>query len=100
MLDLSFRIWKTRAMNIGEYLEHSGLTASEFARRIGVHPPAVTKYRWYGQIPSRAVMARIASVTGGLVGPVDFYDQFNPARSVCRKHKPKRTRGNTRKQRK
>lgn len=60
-------------MTLGHYLQHHGLTAAEFADRIGVSPEATRRYAAGARIPHQAVMVRIFEVTGGVVTPNDFY---------------------------
>lgn len=59
-------------MTIKEYLKASRLTEAVFAERIGVGQSTVNRLR-NGQIPGKALMARIYEETGGAVTANDFY---------------------------
>ena len=66
-------------MLLAHYLEGNGLSASAFARQLGISTLTVLRYaRAPGDegalVPDRALMVRIYQATGGAVGPRDFYD--------------------------
>lgn len=54
-------------MTLDGYLEHTGLTAKDFAERIGLTEASVSRIRKGRQNLSRDVMRRIIAATGGLV---------------------------------
>jgi transcriptional regulator with XRE-family HTH domain len=60
-------------MTLTEYLHANDLTASEFARRMGVSPQAVHRYCDGGRVPRKPEMEKILDLTDGLVTPNDFF---------------------------
>ena len=56
-------------MRLAHWIKQNGITASEFAGRVGVDKATVS--RWLGEseatMPRRETLARIAEVTGGQV---------------------------------
>ncbi|MCC4240350.1 helix-turn-helix domain-containing protein [Thalassospira povalilytica] len=62
-------------MKLSQYLDndHKG-TRAEFSSLIGVTPMALHRYENGDRTPRKDVMAKIHEVTGGKVGPADFYD--------------------------
>lgn len=66
-------------MTLNEYIAQQGITASEFARRLGVSAETVRRYREGERIPRREEMQRIFEVTGGAVAPNDFFPLNNGA---------------------
>lgn len=58
-------------MTLSEYLADK--SRPEFAKQIGVTAEAVRLWEIGRRMPRRAVMARIAEITGGAVTPADFY---------------------------
>jgi len=66
-------------MKLSEWLSRHEVKRSEFARRIGVSPGAVTQIcREDGAWPSRDTAERIFVETGGSVTPNDFF-KFSPS---------------------
>jgi 3,4-dihydroxy 2-butanone 4-phosphate synthase/GTP cyclohydrolase II len=66
-------------MKLSEWLDRHAIKRSEFARRIGVSPGAVTQIcRQDGSWPSRETAERIFVETGGSVTPNDFL-KFSPS---------------------
>lgn len=61
-------------MKLKTYLEKEGITASDFALRIGVAPSTVTRSARGEAIPSPETMRAIAQATNGQVTPGDFYE--------------------------
>lgn len=61
-------------MRLQEYLDQSGLTRAEFARRIGVRHITVTRYCESGRVPEASVMGKIIEATEGQVTANDFFD--------------------------
>jgi transcriptional regulator with XRE-family HTH domain len=61
-------------MRLAHWIKQNGITASEFAGRVGVDKATVS--RWLGEseatMPRRETLARIAEVTGGQVTANDF----------------------------
>ena len=61
-------------MKLSDWLRRHNVKRSEFARRIGVSPGAVTQIcREDGAWPSRETAERIVVETGGAVTPNDFF---------------------------
>jgi hypothetical protein len=56
------------------YLHKTGISEAAFARAIGAPGSAVHKWAKRGQHPSKRYVQAMYRVTGGLVGPADFYD--------------------------
>ncbi len=75
-------------MKLSEWLRRQDVRRSEFARRIGVSPGAVTQIcREDGAWPSRETAERIISETGGAVTPNDFLKilrRRSKRRTTCR----------------
>jgi transcriptional regulator with XRE-family HTH domain len=61
-------------MRLSSYLTRSSLSQADFARAIGVGEAAVSKWARGLAMPRPRQMQRIAEVTGGEVGPADWYD--------------------------
>lgn len=61
-------------MDLRQYLDESGLSATEFAGRIGVTPMAVSRYLGRERVPRAGVLARIIAETNGKVTANDFFD--------------------------
>lgn len=60
-------------MKLAKYLEHHGISYTEFARRIGTeHPRTVERYAKGQRIPSGRMMAAIVAASAGAVQPADF----------------------------
>ncbi len=61
-------------VKLRDYIDmaHGG-SLSEFARELGVSRWTVSRYV-AGRVPKHEVMVKIAEVSKGAVGPVDFYD--------------------------
>jgi transcriptional regulator with XRE-family HTH domain len=59
-------------MDIRTYLTKNGLSRADFARIIGVSEVSVTRYIGGQRMPKPDVMAKIMSVTGGVVTANDF----------------------------
>lgn len=66
-------IWYIRVMKLGEYLETSGLTATEFASRIGVSHASVVRYRNGTRRPDWPTLEKIVAETDGAVTAEDFF---------------------------
>ncbi|MFC3227362.1 helix-turn-helix domain-containing protein [Marinibaculum pumilum] len=60
-------------MRLADFLKREGISGAEFARRIGVKHPTVSRYLDGQRIPRPEQMQRIHEVTNGEVGPADFY---------------------------
>jgi len=56
------------------YLHKTGISEAAFARAIGAPGSAVHKWAKKGQHPSKRYVQAMYRVTGGLVGPADFYE--------------------------
>lgn len=61
-------------MRLQEYLDQTGLTRAEFARRIGVRHITVTRYLREGRVPEPTVMCKIIEATEGKVSANDFFE--------------------------
>jgi transcriptional regulator with XRE-family HTH domain len=61
-------------MTLLEYLDQENLTASEFGRKIGVSPAAMTRYMQGERFPNTAILWRILRASGGCVTPNDFLE--------------------------
>jgi transcriptional regulator with XRE-family HTH domain len=61
-------------MNLKTYLDTEGITASEFATRIGVAVSTITRSARGEAIPSVETMRLIIDATNGRVTPNDFYE--------------------------
>lgn len=61
-------------MQLKDYLSVEGITASEFATRIGRSVSTVTRAARGEVIPDRATMEEIVTATDGKVEPNDFYE--------------------------
>lgn len=72
MLDLHMRRKHISGMTLDAYITANALTEPEAARRFGVDQSTINRLR-KGQIPSSAVMKRIAEVTDKAVTPNDFF---------------------------
>jgi transcriptional regulator with XRE-family HTH domain len=59
-------------MRLQTYLENNGITHREFAEEIGTSQAAVTRYANGLRFPSRDILARIRTATGGRVSADDF----------------------------
>ena len=59
-------------MRLSEWLDSSGISQSELARRLGTSQGYVNDMLWRGRWPSRAMMKRIMEATDGAVTPNDF----------------------------
>lgn len=59
-------------MRLKEYLDQTGVTRAEFARRIGVQHITVTRYL-NGRVPEPSVMEKIIETTDGEVTANDFF---------------------------
>ncbi len=62
-------------MTLSEYLKNNGLTATEFAARIGRSVSTVTRAAKGEAIPDVSTMLAIKGVTDGQVQPNDFYTE-------------------------
>jgi predicted DNA-binding protein (UPF0251 family) len=60
-------------MRLEDYLQTTGMTRAEFARRIGVRHITVTRYVQEGRVPESSVMGKIIEVTEGKVTANDFF---------------------------
>lgn len=66
-------------MKLATYLEHHGISFSEFARRMGTkHPRTVERYAKGQRIPSGRMMAAIVAASAGAVQPADFLSMPEP----------------------
>ena len=61
-------------MRIDDYLKSRDETAAAYAKKVGVSPSNISKYRAGKLRPKDKVMSKIIEVTGGLVTPNDFYN--------------------------
>jgi DNA-binding transcriptional regulator YdaS (Cro superfamily) len=72
-------------MKLDEHLTKTKTTEAAFAKRIGVTPSVVNRYRRGLMRPGWQVMAAIARETNGLVLPNDFADfLLEPNREVAK----------------
>lgn len=60
-------------MDLKTYLDNQSMTCRDFAKQVGVTERAVIKWRRKERIPRPEHMNKIGEVTGGEVGPNDFY---------------------------
>ncbi|MDG3439377.1 helix-turn-helix domain-containing protein [Nitrospirillum amazonense] len=60
-------------MTLADYLQAHGLTAAEFARRIGRSRSTVARWCTGQRHPDAAAMRAIMEETGGAVMPNDFF---------------------------
>jgi transcriptional regulator with XRE-family HTH domain len=60
-------------MKLTDYLALTGLTRREFASLLGVSNSTVTRLVYGETVPSRELLAKIASVTDRRVLPADIY---------------------------
>lgn len=60
-------------MTLRDYLEETGQTIADFARRHDWSPFTVGKWARHERIPRPKQMARLQEVTGGSVSAADFY---------------------------
>ncbi len=62
-------------MRLGEWCRHTGTTAAELGRAIGVASRmTVTRYIRGERVPRPHIVVRIAELTGGAVTANDFHD--------------------------
>lgn len=67
-------------MTLTTYLEKHGISAAEFARKIGAKSRmTVTRYCRGDRMPPRDAMNKIVEVTGGEVTHSDFYSRSEAA---------------------
>jgi transcriptional regulator with XRE-family HTH domain len=59
-------------MTLDEYLVYAGVTAGEFAQRLGCSVQTIYKYRRNQRFPNREVQRQIYELTGGKVTPNDW----------------------------
>ena len=59
-------------MNLQDYLTQQGITPSEFAKRIGVSQPTVSRYLRGVRFPRLKHLVAIERETGGAVRASDF----------------------------
>lgn len=69
-------------MTLGDYLAHHGLTAREFAPKVGVSAEAIRLYLKGERRPRAAVLEAIADETGGAVTANDFFPRQPSANVV------------------
>ena len=62
-----------RGMTLTDYLALTGMTRREFAALLGVSNSTVTRLVYGETVPSRELLARIATVTDRRVLPADIY---------------------------
>ena len=62
-------------MRLREYLEKNGITQGDFAQKIGLAQPSVSKLTLGRSLPSLEVAYRVFVATGGAV---TFPDWFSP----------------------
>lgn len=60
-------------MKLKDYLSREGLTAKQFADRIGASSHGVEKWSRGERYPRQSIMARITAATGGEVTANDFF---------------------------
>jgi transcriptional regulator with XRE-family HTH domain len=70
-------------MQLSSYLKKSGVTAAEFAKRIGVDKTTVYRYIRGERIPNRDALSRIMEETEGAVTANDFFCQSAPGRECA-----------------
>jgi transcriptional regulator with XRE-family HTH domain len=69
-------------MRLQEYLDQTGMTRAEFARRIGVRHITVTRYT-EGRPPNARLMGKIIEATEGQVTANDFFgDKIEEAKAA------------------
>lgn len=68
-------MWYICGMKLAEYLQKHSLSASEFARRIGVSHSAVVRYRNGKRRPDWQTLQKITEETGGAVSAQDFFEK-------------------------
>ena len=66
-------------MRLNDYLASHDETDAAFARRIGVTPQAVSRYKLAQRRPEWSVLTRIQEATGGKVTPNDFIHEQAPS---------------------
>jgi transcriptional regulator with XRE-family HTH domain len=74
-------------MKLQAYLRWKNQTATDFAKEIGVHKQAVSRYL-NGRMPRPAIMRAILSATEGMVTPMDWLIEPRPKR-----RKPQKAKG-------
>ncbi|MFQ5984666.1 MAG: helix-turn-helix domain-containing protein, partial [Alphaproteobacteria bacterium] len=60
-------------MKLAEYLTNQGISASDFAEKVGVAEASMSRYLSGKRLPRARVMRRIVEATGGAVEPNDFF---------------------------
>lgn len=61
-------------MRLHNYLEREGLSATDFARKVGVSQSTISRYLKGLRHPERDTMLAIRKATSGAVQPNDFFD--------------------------
>lgn len=61
-------------MKLNDWLKSNSVSKREFAQRLGVSYPTVTRYLTGVRKPDWAVLPLIIDATGGAVQPNDFFD--------------------------
>jgi transcriptional regulator with XRE-family HTH domain len=59
-------------MKLSEWLKENGLSQAEFARRIGVSPPALSRFITGARIPHATSILKIRDATDGKVDVNDW----------------------------
>jgi transcriptional regulator with XRE-family HTH domain len=63
-------------MKLTAFLSERSQSDADFARRIGVTPQALSRYKLGKRKPEWAILERIRRETEGLVTPNDFLDEL------------------------
>lgn len=67
-------------MTLRQWLDHTGFSQRDLARRVGVSQSAIQRYAAGIRCPRPAIMASIAEATSGRVQPADLIDAWVRAR--------------------
>ncbi len=62
-----------QGMKLTDYLTQERLTASDFAVKVGVSQPCISRYLAGQRMPTREVIDRIFRITDGKVSANDFF---------------------------
>ena len=73
-MDGAIQMIHPSGMNLKTYLEQERLTASDFARQIGVYPSTITRAAKGEAMPSPSLMKQIMDATQGAVSPNDWFE--------------------------
>lgn len=76
-IDTILQLMQRVAMNLAQYLQRPGRTATALADEVGVSVSTITRAAKGETLPSRKLMTKIYEATGKKVHP-RTYLQFNP----------------------